>query len=123
MTSGRHRRRRRRRGRGGAGREPGQFTHETVPEHTVTHEEDFEDAGGGEPAQAGSAPPPQQRHQPGQGTRSQDIGTRATANIAGAGVDAEADGAIGANARISVSKAVPSAANSAASNSAVRHLK
>jgi ribonuclease E len=64
----RRRRRRRRRGRGGQGREQGQFTRETVPEHVVAHEDDFEEIGGGEPAEAGFAPPPpQHQRQPGEG--------------------------------------------------------
>jgi ribonuclease E len=57
---GPRRRRRRRRGRGGQGREHVQFTHETVPEHVVTHEEDFEDVGGVAPAPSGFAPQPPQ---------------------------------------------------------------
>ena len=64
------RRRRRRRGRSGTGREHGPFTHETVPEHTITHEEDYAEGGGGEPAPAGFAPlPPQPAEGPGDGER------------------------------------------------------
>jgi len=71
---GHRRRRRRRRGRGGGGREhgpehvQGQFTHDTVPEHNVAHEDDFEDIGG-QPGQGEYAPQPQphgQQQQPGQ---------------------------------------------------------
>jgi ribonuclease E len=64
---GRRRRRRRRRGRGGGVREPAEFTHETVAEHVVTHEEDFEEAGEGEAAPPSFAPPQPYQQQPGQG--------------------------------------------------------
>ncbi|HTS41969.1 MAG TPA: ribonuclease E/G [Xanthobacteraceae bacterium] len=65
---GHRRRRRRRRGRGGGGREHGpepvhgQFTHDTVPEHNVAHEDDFEEIGG-QPGPGDYAPQPQQHGQ------------------------------------------------------------
>ncbi len=59
-SGGPRRRRRRRRGRGGQDREQGQFTHETVPEHVVTHQEDFENVGVVESAPSALAPQPQQ---------------------------------------------------------------
>ena len=73
-SGGRHRRRRRRRGRGGGDREHGQLPQESPPEQAASHEQDVEDAGGGEPAQSGIAPAPRQQHQPGQGQPGQERG-------------------------------------------------